>query len=367
MATVADFVGFLKQFAPLELAAEWDNVGLLLGDTAAKVERVMTCLTVTPESAGEAVRDGAQLIVSHHPILFRPTKKLTTANAEGRMILELAKAGIAVYSPHTAFDNCVGGINDILAKRLGLLDTAPLRRGDDAKQCKIVVFVPDQDLAKVSDAMFAAGAGHIGQYRECSFRLPGAGTFFGGESSNPTIGEKGRREDVSEWRLETICPLNRVESVVAALRCAHSYEEPAFDVYALHPLRARAGQGRVGRLPKPIPLQTLARKVKTVLKADSVNMVGEATQMVQHVALACGAAGEYLDDALHAQADVFLTGEMRFHDCLTARSRRIGVLLPGHHATERCGVEELASLLQAQFPSVKTWASAAESDPLRGV
>src|SRR5262245_3810994 len=170
---IADMISALQTIAPLELAEEWDNVGLLVGDAAASLERVMTCLSVTPDSVAEAVQEHAQLIVSHHPVLFRPTKTLTTASTQGRMLLELVQADIGVYSPHTAFDNCAGGINDLLAKTLGLTSVGALRRLDNERRCKMVVFVPDKDVAKVSDAMFAAGAGHIGQYRECSFRLSG--------------------------------------------------------------------------------------------------------------------------------------------------------------------------------------------------
>src|SRR5262249_14729987 len=189
MPTAAAVTGFLEQFAPPSLAAQWDNVGLLLGDRQARVKRVMTCLTVTPESAAEAVEAKAQLIVTHHPILFRPVKRLTTGNPEGRMLLSLARAGVAVFSPHTAFDNTRGGINDAIAAKIGLIDVAPLRRGEGPRSCKVVVFVPDKDLARVSDAMFDAGAGHIGEYSQCSFRLAGTGTFFGSDASNPTIGQ----------------------------------------------------------------------------------------------------------------------------------------------------------------------------------
>src|ERR1043165_2056709 len=206
MLTIADMMTALQAMAPLSLAAEWDNVGLLIGDANAPLQRMMTCLTVTPESAQEAVEAGAQLIVSHHPVLFRATKKFTTATPEGRMLLRLMQAGVAVYSAHTAFDNSTGGINDTLAQRLHLTGTLPLRTQSSERQCKIVVFVPDKDLTKVSDAMFAAGAGQIGQYRECSFRLAGTGTFFGSEQANPTVGQKGRREEVAEYRLEVLCP-----------------------------------------------------------------------------------------------------------------------------------------------------------------
>src|SRR5262249_11607298 len=235
MQTVATVVDYLAQFAPPALAADWDNVGLLLGERGAEVRRVLTCLTVTPEVAAEAVEAGVQLIVTHHPVLFRPVKRLTTATPEGRMLLALIRGGVAVYSPHTAFDNTAGGINDLLARRLGLTEVRPLRRGAGTRQCKLVVFVPDKDLTRVSDALVAAGAAQTAQYRECSFRLAGTGTFFGSDATNPTVGQKGRREEVSEWRLEAVCPESAVEQAVAAMRRAHSYEEPAYDVYPLRP------------------------------------------------------------------------------------------------------------------------------------
>jgi dinuclear metal center YbgI/SA1388 family protein len=362
--TVAEVADFLEQFAPARLAASWDNVGLLLGDKAAAVERMLTCLTVTPDSAAEAIDERAQLIVSHHPILFRPTQRLTTATPEGRVLLSLAQAGVAVYSPHTAFDNTAGGINDILAERLQLTGVQPLRRQDGSRQCKIVILTPDADLQRVSDAIFAAGAGQIGQYRECSFRLAGTGTFFGSEATNPTVGQKGRREEVSEWRLEALCPEANVERVIAAMRQAHSYEEPAFDVYPLRPQRDGVGQGRIGGLAQPTTLHAFAQQVKTALKAEPVQVVGDGKRSVQKIALACGAAGEYLTNAIQQQAEVFLTGEARFHDCLDAQAQGVALVLPGHYATERCGVEALAELLQRQFPSLRVWASRREHEPL---
>lgn len=367
MITVGTVVEYLEKFAPLGLAAEWDNVGLLLGDRAAAVDRIMTCLTVTPASAAEAVAEEAQLIVSHHPILFRPVQKLTTATSEGRMLLSLIRASVAVYSPHTAFDNTVGGINDLLARRLQLAEVQPLRKQNGERKCKIVVFVPDKDLGQVSDSLFTAGAGRIGEYSECSFRLAGTGTFFGSEASQPTVGQKGQREDVQEWRLEVVCPETGVDRIVAAMRKAHSYEEPAFDIYPLRQVPTGGGEGRIGRLPAALTLQDLARHVKDMLACGSVQFVGPAGAKVDRVALACGAAGEFLGDAIRAKADAFLTGEMRFHDYLRAEAEGIGLILPGHHATERPGVEELAERLQTQWPGLKVWASRQEKEPVQSV
>lgn len=365
MHTVALIVDWLDQFAPSALAADWDNVGLLLGDRGAEVRRVLTCLTVTPESAAEAVETGTQLLITHHPVLFRAVKRLTSDTAEGRMLCELIRAGVAVYSPHTAFDNTRGGINESLAGRLGLVELTPLRDREGPRQCKIVVFVPEADLGKVSDALFAAGAGHIGQYSQCSFRLAGTGTFFGSENTNPTVGVKGRREEASEWRLEVVCPEGRVAAAVEALRRAHSYEEPAYDVYPLKPEKSGGGEGRLGRLAAAVTLEEFARLVKTALASGPVQVVGDPGRKVERVALVCGAGGEMLADAVRARADVFLTGETRFHDYLTAQSRGLALCLPGHYATERFALEELADRLREKWPDLEVSASRREEDPVR--
>ncbi|MFO0805817.1 MAG: Nif3-like dinuclear metal center hexameric protein [Gemmataceae bacterium] len=366
MPLLSELVRQLDRFAPPHLAAEWDNTGLVLGDPAASVERVLTCLTLTADVVAEAVTERADLIVSHHPILFRGAKKLTADRGDGAVVWPLAKAGIAVYSPHTSFDNCAGGINDMLCRRLGIVKPVPLRAGNAAKQFKLVVFVPDSDLSRVSDAVFAAGAGVIGQYEQCSFRLAGKGTFFGTDSTNPVVGEKGRREDVDEWRLEVVVPEAKLAAVVKAMRAAHSYEEPAFDVYPLHPAGG-GGEGRIGELNPSLTLAELAASLKTAINASFLQTVGEASTPIRRVAVACGAAGEFLPDAIRAGADAFLTGEMRFHDALAARTAGIAVLLPGHYATERPGIEELAMKLAEDWPGVTTWASRIERDPLNSL
>jgi len=363
MLTVADVVQFLEKIAPPALAAEWDNVGLLLGESTAEVRRIMTCLTVTPDSAAEAVAEDVQLIVTHHPILFRSIKRLTDATAEGRMLLALARAGVAVYSPHTAFDDSDGGINDLLARRLGLIDVGPLRRREAFRSCKVVVFTPENDLERVSEALFAAGAGRIGQYSECSYRLLGMGTFFGSENANPTVGQKGRREQIAEWRLEAVCSENDVDAVMAAVRRVHSYEEPAFDVYPLRPSASSQGVGRIGALPEALSLRSFTETVKKSLNAGPVQMVGEAEREVNRVAISCGAGGELLPDAVRASADVLLTGEARFHDYLAAQAQGLALVLPGHYATERCGIEDLADRLKAEWPDATVWASGSERDP----
>lgn len=364
--TVSHVTAWLDRFAPPATAADWDNVGLLVGDPSSPCDRVMTCLTLSGDIAREAIDAGVQLIVSHHPLPFKAVKRLTMDTPEGRVLLPLLKAGIAVHSPHTAFDNCPGGINDHLANLLGLEAVCPLRQEAAGGQFKLTVFVPESDYERVADACFAAGAGRIGandRYTECGFRLPGTGTFKAGDEANPTVGSIGVRENVAELRFETIVPKSKLVNVVRAMIAAHSYEEPAYDLYPVSVVPV-AGQGRVGDLTRPVALSELVNRVRERMRATTISVVGDADRPVKRIAVACGAAGEFLNDAIREQADCFLTGELRFHDALTARSAGIACLIPGHYATERPGVEMLARRLAEAFPTITVWASRVERDPM---
>lgn len=365
MTTVADIAAWLESFAPRRLAEPWDNVGLLWGGPEARVERVMTCLTVTPGVVAEAIAERVGLIVSHHPVLFRAVKSLREDTPEGAMLLPLARADVAIDCPHTAFDNTEGGINDTLAQRLGLVDVGPLRPPPARQDFKVVVFAPREDREAVLEGAFEAGAGRIGVYNECSYSHPGFGTFFGTEGANPTIGEAGRRETLREWRVELVCPAERLSAVLAAIRARHSYEVPAIDVYPLHGVPAGPGVGRIGSLPAVVPLAEFAAHVARVLDAPATQFVGAPDRPIQRVAIACGAGDDFLADAARLDADVLLTGEARFHRALEAESLGVGLVLAGHHATERPGVEALADRLAAAFPDLNVWPSRRERDPLR--
>ncbi|MGP0065298.1 MAG: Nif3-like dinuclear metal center hexameric protein [Isosphaeraceae bacterium] len=379
--TVSEVTGWLEQFAPANLAESWDNVGLLWGDPAAEVRRVMTCLTVTRETAAEAIQEQASLIVSHHPVLFHAVKRIRADLAETGHLWKLARAGIAIASPHTAFDNTQNGINDLLCRRLGLLEIAPLRpnaaRGTTsvgssaARSFKIVVFTPESDREAVMSAAFEAGAGQIGAYRECSFAIPGQGTFFGTDASNPAVGEKGRRETVGEMRLEVVCPEDQLADVLASIRARHSYEEPAIDVYPLHeipPEREKTGvtgAGRIGRFVEPRSLAEFAAFVGRALGRVAVLMVGDPNRRIYRVAIACGAGDDFLKDAARAGADVLLTGEARFHGGLEAEALGIALITAGHYVTERLGVEDLARRIAIEYPTLTVWPSQSERDPFR--
>jgi dinuclear metal center YbgI/SA1388 family protein len=325
----------------------------------------MTCLTVTRTTAAEAVNEQAGLIVSHHPVLFREVKQVRADSPATAPLWTLARAGISIASPHTAFDSTTGGINDGLCRRLGLVDVAPLRVISAPASCKIVVFTPRSDREAVLNGAFEAGAGRIGAYTECSFELAGQGTFFGTEETNPTIGQKGQRETVDELRLEVICPEDRLAAVLAAIRSRHSYEEPAIDVYPLHSEEKGSGAGRIGHFLEPRTFEEFATFVSRALGHVPVQMVGDPGKPIVKVAVACGAGDDFLSDAARAGGDVLLTGEARFHKAMEAEALEIGLLLAGHHATERPGVEELAERIALAFPDLTVWPSQNERDPLR--
>jgi dinuclear metal center YbgI/SA1388 family protein len=263
-ATVDDVAKFLEDFAPVALAADWDNVGLLLGDRSRAATRIMTCLTVDPAVVDEAIAERVDLIVSHHPLPFRALKTITADAGANKLVWRLASAGIALYSPHTAFDSALDGINQNLAARLGLIDITPL------------------------EPIAAAG-------------------------------------------------------------------DP------------RIGIGRRGRLPKAAKLADVVAAAKRALKIATVDVVGEDVRPVTNVAVACGSAGELLDAALRSRCDLFVTGEARFHTAAEAAAEGIALLLLGHYASERFGVEHLADVISKTFPQAAVWPSRHETDPLRRV
>lgn len=354
-----------RDLAPLDLAEDWDNVGLLLGDDAADVSTVMTCLTLTPDVAEEAVKAKAGLVVTHHPLMFKPIQRISSSTSEGAMIVSLLQHGVAVYSPHTAWDNAPRGINQQLAELLELKNIAPLRPHPFEEQVQIVTFVPVEHRLAVQQALWQAGAGVIGDYRECSYYVSGTGTFFGTDAAHPTIGKKGRLEEVAEDRLEVVCPAHLLAKALECLRQSHPYEEPAIDVYPRRSLPSQVGAGRKGDLPTPMPLGELNRLICERLKTPVTPFVGEANQPISRLGIACGAAAEFARDAKRAGCQALLTGEARFHACLEARTSGIGLILPGHYATERPGMERLAELLIEKHAELKVFASYVECDPLR--
>jgi dinuclear metal center YbgI/SA1388 family protein len=354
---VADLVRAMELIAPLAFAEEWDNVGLLAGDPAAPLRRVLVTIDCTREVVDEAERAGCEAIVAYHP----PLLKAVTRIAAGSVLHELVRRGIALYSPHTALDAAPGGTNDVLADAVGLVDRAPIRHFAKDADYKLVTFVPAGALAKVSDALFAAGAGRIGDYRSCSFRTAGSGTFFGEEGASPAVGRAGTLETVDEIRLETVVPIGRAADVVRALRGAHPYEEPAFDLVRLAAAPSPRGMGRIGAIA-PVDRTAVVERVKARLGVEHVLVAGPRTGDATRAAVCAGATGDLLEAAIRQGAHVIVAGETRHHDALRAATAGVTVVCALHSNSERITMPPLAAKLAAAL-GVEARVSEVDRDP----
>jgi dinuclear metal center YbgI/SA1388 family protein len=364
--TVGDVCAALQQIAPLELAQGWDNVGLLAGDHTAPVRRMLLCIDLTPPVAREAVRGRYDLVMAYHPPIFKPVPRLTAQDAGPESaVFRCITAGIAVYSTHTALDAAEGGTNDVIAGFCDITATEPLEFSPSPRpaEVKIIVFIPADCTDAVADAMFAAGAGHIGEYRKCSYRLDGRGTFLGSAATNPAVGRKQRFETVAETRLEMVCPEPAVPRVLAAMRAAHPYEEPACDVFPLlgEPVR---GIGRTGQLPRSISLSGLAAKLKRATGAGGVQIAGNARQHLKRAIILVGAAGSLPFTAHPGPGDVIITGEIRHHDALSILRCGACAIALGHWTSERPVLAPMAARLLAALPGLRVAVSRADREPL---
>ncbi len=345
MPTLANIIQRLEAMAPLHLAEPWDQPGLQVGDRTWPVSRGLLCIDLTREVLEEAVARSANLIVAYHPLLFKPLARLTSDDEKSALALEAASRKIAVYSPHTALDAAVGGVNAWFAQQLGAGTQRPIVPSESREQMfKLVTFVPVPQANALRSELSEAGAGVIGDYTQCSFNVMGQGTFFGGKASKPAVGVAGQLERVEEVRMEMVVEASVLGRVIEVLWDSHPYEEPAYDLYPLHPAppvhrQSGTGQGRLVTLEKPTALSQIAARLKTALKVDALECVLPAQVstmdelVVRTVGVCVGAGASLLQAA--GPVDLFVTGEMRHHDQLEARARGIALLLAGHTQTER--------------------------------
>lgn len=368
-ATVAGLTSAMEEIAPTWAAAEWDNVGLLVGSREWPARKVMLAIDFTPDVLAEAVTGRFDAVVAYHPVIFKPSARMTLdRRTTSGLAAEALSQRIAIYSPHTALDCAPGGTNDTLAALCGLKDVRPFEgAARPARELKLVTFVPAAQVERVAEAMFAAGAGVIGDYEKCSYRLEGFGTFFGTDSTNPAVGRKGRLEQVEEIRLEVVVPKLRLEGVVAALRKAHPYEEPAFDLYPLESAPdAQIGQGRVGRFAKSTNLRTLAATLKRKCRAANVVVIGSPTARVTDALICAGSAGTLpleIPGRPCGKGDVVITGEIRHHDALAYARCGAAAIALGHWASERPVLMPLALRLRERMPGAAIVISRRDRDP----
>lgn len=346
-ATVRDLARWLERLAPIHLAEPWDCVGLQCGEPGMRVERVMTALTVTGDVIEQASAFGAQAIVAHHPVIYKEVKAVRFDQRIGALLKKMAERSIALYVAHTNLDAAAGGVNDTLAARLGLVDTAPLAPSQrDAPFYKLVTFVPGEAVDVVRDALAGAGAGVIGAYTHCTFGVEGEGTFVPQEGAAPYIGAVGRLERVREVRLETVVGEGEKEKVLAALRKAHPYEEVAVDLYPLaRSGPAMTGIGRVGELPEALSTEEFVAKVKKSLSLPKVRLGGARVASIRRVAVVGGSGGSFARQAKAMGADVLITGDVDYHDADEARFLGLMLVDAGHFGTERHVPGDLARYL----------------------
>ncbi|HEY2589166.1 MAG TPA: Nif3-like dinuclear metal center hexameric protein [Tepidisphaeraceae bacterium] len=352
----------LEQIAPTRYAESWDNVGVLAGDPQQEVSRAILTIDYTDEVAAERTSLGCDLVIAYHPPIFSAIKRLTAGN----LVFDAIRRGVAIYSPHTALDVAEGGTNDVLCDVLGVDRRSPLKLSETkVTQYKLVTFVPEDALERVSRALFDAGAGRIGNYSACSFRLTGTGTFFGEEGTNPAVGRSGTLEQAPEVRLETVVPISKVAAVVEALRESHPYEEPAFDLNQLAAAPEGIGIGRVGEFDTPVERGELLSRIKRGLELDHLLVAGPTEGAVQRVAACAGACGDLLDDAIAQKAGLCLTGEMRHHDAIKAARAGLTVVCTLHSNSERATLKRLKQRLADVLPGLTCHLSQQDRDPFQ--
>ena len=340
-------MSILDGLAPPWLAEDWDNVGLIFGSEGQEVRAVLVSLDITPEVVEEAREKEAGLVVCHHPPIFRPLRRLREDLPEGSLACGIVRAGISVFAAHTNLDASPHGVNAALAEALGLLDHRPLAEGRAQSAYKLVTFLPPEHLAEVSRALFEAGAGTIGDYRECSFRVEGTGTFLPLAAARPAYGEPGRLNEVREIRLEVLVPGDAVRAAVERLIASHPYQEPAFDVYPLRRL-AEGGMGRVGDLPRSLSLERLAELCGRVLGCPVVRYAGEPGWEIRRLAVCGGRGAGLYGEALKAGAQALLTADVNHHEAAEALAHGLAVIDAGHYYTERVVVPHLSRLLREE-------------------
>ncbi|GGN96683.1 Nif3-like dinuclear metal center hexameric protein [Saccharibacillus kuerlensis] len=337
-------IQLMEKFAPKALAVENDKIGLQLGTLNKEITKVLVALDVTPEVVDEAIALGANLIIAHHAIIFRPLANLRTDTPMGSLYEKLIKHDIAVYISHTNLDVAEGGMNDWMADLVGITNAKPLEELQNEKLYKLIVYVPKSHHQSVLDAILAAGAGSIGNYSHCSFNAEGTGTFLPGEGTTPHIGTPGKLERAEEMRIETVLPESLRSKTIQAMLKAHPYEEVAYDLYLLEQKGKAFGLGRIGKLAEPKTLAELTEVVKKGFDVPAVRVVGDTERLVKKAAVLGGSGSRYIHHAIRQGADVLITGDIDYHTAHDALMAGLTIIDPGHNS-EKIMKREVAGLL----------------------
>lgn len=352
MPSLSEVVAALDELYDPEWAQSWDAVGLVCGDPDAPVRRVLLAVDPVAATVEEAVALGADLLLTHHPLLLRGVHSVAADTYKGRLLHRMITSGVALFTAHTNADVALPGVSDALAARFDLQGTRPLAAVTGGPLDKVVTFVPHDAVEPVIDALAAAGAGAIGDYSRCAWLATGTGTFLPAAGASPTIGQPGVIEHVPETRIEMVLPRRRRDQVVRALLSAHPYEEPAYDLLELAPLPDGRGFGRVGELTQPMTVRAFLAMAAEVLPATAsgVRATGDPKRVIRTVAVAGGAGDAHLADAARAGADAYLTADLRHHPASEHTESGGPVLVSAEHwATEHPWLYDAADRLRVRL------------------
>jgi dinuclear metal center YbgI/SA1388 family protein len=367
--TVGDIMRLLENIAPGKLAEDWDNPGLQVGSGNWPVKKIWVSLDPLPEVVDAACADGADLLVTHHPLIFRPLHRVDAATPVGAMVEAALAAKMAIVAAHTNLDAARGGLNDLLAEQIGMTGLVSLTPPGQSHRLKLVVFVPPEAERDIVRVLSQTRAGRIGRYSGCSFRSRGLGSFRAEEGARPSAGAVGETVQVEEVRIETLIRENDLGEVIHRLRAAHPYEEMAYDIYPLAPEPGALGIGRVGKVSEPCRIADLARRVKEKLALPFIRVVGNLEMNVETVAVCTGSGSSLIKAFMTSGADVFVSGDLRYHDARDAEMAGKGLLDIGHFGSEHLMIEAMAEamrqLLVAEGLSATVEACRMEKEPFQ--
>lgn len=360
--TIQDVTNYLESIAPLQYQESYDNAGLIVGDDKNVISGVLVCLDSMEEIIDEAIERKCNLIVAHHPIVFSGLKKITGNNYVERTIIKAIKHDIAIYAIHTNLDNMLNGVNEMIGRKLGLINTRILAPSSNNIR-KLVAYVPSDYLEKVRESLFNAGAGKIGGYDECSFNSAGEGTFRAGDNTNAFVGEKGKRHFEPEQKLEVIYSIDRQRAILTALSKNHPYEVPAYDILELQNSNLGVGAGLIGELENGVDEITFLKSLKVTMKTDCIRYTDLRGRTVKKVAV-CGGSGSFLlKDAIQKNADVFITGDFKYHEFFDAENL-IVIADVGHFESEQYTIELLVDKLKEKFTTFAVCFTEVNTNPV---
>ena len=359
---LSKIIKVIEDFAPVSLQESYDNSGLVVGNYDMDIQKALISFDITEEILEEAKSIGANLIISHHPIIFGGIKKLNGKNYVERCVLYAIKNDIALYAAHTNLDNVLGGTNSILAKKLGLQNIKALLPQKDTF-IKLVVFVPVKQLEEVKNAIFNAGAGHIGKYDQCSFSAEGVGSFRALEGTKPFVGEINKQHQEEEIRLETILPSYMQFEVVQAMKKSHPYEEVAYDVFPLLKKSTNIGAGIIGTIENSEKAIDFLQTLKTITSAKCIKHTKLVKDQVRKIAI-CGGSGAFLiGRAKSAGADIYISGDIKYHEFFDADNKMI-IADIGHYESEQFTQELLFHIITENFPTFAVQISDFVTNPI---